>query len=144
MTQRPYAGGRPGRIRVLLPALPAVVWAFAVAGQEAAVDTGAAEGSQAVEATAKDGPGAAAADWTGVAVLKERIEGEIAELEALAAAQEELLEWNRSRAEIGLEPAALDPGVCLGEALEGWCPLLPATFGAVPADGASGRADDGR
>ena len=99
---------------------------------------GAPRPGPAVEA---DRAGAPSARWAGASALMERIEGEIVELEALAAAQDTLIEWNRSRAEIRLEPAGLSREVCVGEALEAWCALLPATFGA---HGAWGRAGGGR
>lgn len=134
---------------VLLAALLGALWSPAGAAVDAgiaaagtaAVDTGPAD---APEETGKDGPGAAAADWSAAAALRERIEGEIAALEALAAAQAALIEWNESRVEMGLGPAALDPGVCLGAALEAWCALLPATFGALPVAGSGGWVDGGR
>ena len=89
-------------------------------------------------------PPAARTDWTAAGELKERIEGEIAELEALVEVQTALLQWNRARAEAGLAPVSLSPDVCVGAALAAWCRLLPGTFGAALAATPGGQGDDGR
>lgn len=132
---------RRARTGLLLPALLGALWAPAGAAVDAGIGASTAGSPRPEAAVEADRAGAASARWAGAAALKERIEGEIVELEALAAAQDTLIEWNRSRAEIGLAPAGLSREVCLGQALEAWCPLLPATFGA---DGAGGWADGGR
>ena len=64
----------------------------------------------------------------------EQLRAEIRVLTGLAAAQAELLAWNRLRAEIGAGPAVLPAGLCAKEALAPWCRLLPATFGPASAD----------
>ena len=70
----------------------------------------------------------------------ERLRAEIVVLKGLHGAQEELLLWNRERAETGVAPALLPARLCREAPLGAWCPLLPATFGvaarhaAAPAD----------
>ena len=70
----------------------------------------------------------------------ERLRAEIVVLKGLHGAQEELLLWNRQRAETGVAPALLPARLCREAPLGAWCPLLPATFGvaalhtAAPAD----------
>ena len=143
MRQR-HAGGGPRGTLVLVPALLAALWAAGASGEDG--DTGAVTAESAEPLAATEGsPGAgSSADWRGVARLKERIEGEIVELEALAAAQAALVEWNRTRASADLPPAALSSDVCVGDALERWCGLLPATFGGLRQGGAGERLHVGR
>ena len=133
--------GRHGGIVMRLPILLVALWAAGVSGEDGNTGAVTAESAEPV-ATTEESPGAGgSADWSGVARLKERIEGEIVELEALAAAQAALAEWNRARSAADLPPAALSPDVCVGDALEKWCGLLTATFGGFREDGEGGRAD---
>ena len=61
----------------------------------------------------------------------ERLRAEIVVLKGLHGAQEELLLWNRQRAETGVAPALLPARLCREAPLSAWCPLLPATFGVA-------------
>ena len=61
----------------------------------------------------------------------ERLRAEIVVLKGLHGAQEELLLWNRERAETGVAPALLPARLCREAPLGAWCPLLPATFGVA-------------
>ena len=63
----------------------------------------------------------------------ERLRTEIGVLTGLAAAQAELLAWNRLRAKTGAGPAVLPARLCAEAALAPWCPALPATFGPAAA-----------
>ena len=60
------------------------------------------------------------------------LEAEIALLERLRGAQQELAAHNEGRARLGAAPAALDAGLCRDAALARWCAVLPATFGRQP------------
>ena len=64
----------------------------------------------------------------------ERLRAEIGILTGLAAAQGELVAWNRLRAETGSGPAVLPVSLCVEAALAPWCLVLPATFGARTTD----------
>ena len=61
----------------------------------------------------------------------ERLRAEIVVLGGLHGAQRELLQWNRERIKTGRSPALLQARLCREAALDAWCPLLPATFGAA-------------
>ena len=63
----------------------------------------------------------------------ERLRAEIVVLGGLRDAQRELLQWNRERIKTGAAPAVLPARLCREAALDAWCPLLPATFGAAAA-----------
>ena len=63
----------------------------------------------------------------------ERLREEIGGVPGLAAAQAELLAWNRLRAKTGAGPAVLPARLCAEAALAPWCPVLPATFGPAAA-----------
>ena len=90
-------------------------------------------------------PAKAAEAWdTARAVAgMERLREEISVLTGLAAAQAELLAWNRVRAKTGAGPAVLPAGLCAEAALAPWCRVLPATFGIL-AGGETAPASDGR
>lgn len=72
----------------------------------------------------------------------ERLRDEIQTLAAVRGAQAALLAWNRERARTGAPPAALSTAPCRDPALNPWCRLLPATFGADPSGETPGG--DGR
>ena len=74
---------------------------------------------------------AAAWDRERAFVEMERLRAEIVTLSGLGAAQKELLLWNRERIKTGAAPAFLPPRLCRQSSLGAWCPLLPATFGAL-------------
>ena len=99
----------------------------------------------AVPITVPVDPAKAAEAWdTARAVAgMERLREEISVLTGLAAAQAELLAWNRLRAKTGTGPAVLPARLCTDAALAPWCRVLPATFGIL-AGGEPAPASDGR
>ena len=71
----------------------------------------------------------------------ERLRAEIVVLKGLHGAQEELLLWNRERAETGIAPALLPARLCREAPLGAWCPLLSATFGVAALHTAESTAE---
>ena len=99
---------------------------LALAGGLAALLTA---GSPAlVSATAGEAvsPGAGERALAAMEALRE----EIATLAALRDAQAALLAWNRENARGGAPLQSLPAALCREPAIEAWCGLLPATFGA--------------
>jgi len=69
-----------------------------------------------------------------VRLLIDDLKTELDAMKSIRAAQKQLEEWNKERAQVGLSARTLRPELCLEEELERWCRLLPATFG-VQGDG---------
>lgn len=63
--------------------------------------------------------------------LVDDLRAEVDAMKDVRAAQKELMAWNEERAELGLSAMTLRPELCLEEANERWCRLLPATFGVA-------------
>lgn len=61
----------------------------------------------------------------------EALQEEIATLTAMRDAQAALLAWNRESARTDAPSQALAAALCDDPAIEGWCSLLPATFGTA-------------
>ena len=64
-----------------------------------------------------------------VRLLIGELEGQLARMKDLRKAQKALMEWNKERAELGLQATTLRPELCLETEHELWCRLFPATFG---------------
>ncbi len=62
----------------------------------------------------------------------DRLRSDIQTLNALKAAQTELLGWNRERLRSGVTPTVLGSRLCVDPAIRSWCARLPATFGSDP------------
>ena len=135
------------RASILVPALAAALaagpWAESAAAQvppaplEAGHESGAAAGSSVDRAPQAAGN----ADRDSAASLRRRaltametLREEIATLQALRDAQAALVSWNRESAKTGEAPASLPAALCAEPALAAWCPLLPATFGALSTE----------
>lgn len=122
------------RVRAVAAVAALVWWPGVCVAQQPAADQGAA-----VPAVTQPGqvPGesfAAAAVETQAARERRRavdeleeLQGEIAMLRALRAAQRALLGWNQLLVRSGRPPAGLDRALC--RRAGGWCDALPVSFG---------------
>ena len=102
-------------------ALAAFLWAVPGPAQEAAVPNG------------DTGAGAVPLQERALTAM-EALRDELQVLVSIRDAQAALLAWNRESARTGAPPAALPAALCLDPALAAWCPLLPATFGALSTE----------
>lgn len=116
-------------------AVAALVWWPGVcAAQQAAADPGAAVSAVTPPGQLPGESDAGAAVETEAARERRRaideleaLQGEIATLRALLAAQQALLGWNQLLVRSGRPPTGLDRGLC--RRAGAWCEALPVSFG---------------
>lgn len=122
------------RVRAVAAVAAVVWWPEVCAAQQSAADPGAAVSAVAPLGELPEERAAVAAVESGAARERRRaideletLQGEIAVLRALLAAQQALLGWNQLLVRSGRPPAGLDRALC--RRAGAWCDALPVSFG---------------